>query len=170
MNEIIQVNNFFRQIHLFTATLLYRSFIRYFDFKTSRLEIDHLKTIFRKTIILWVSMIRVLNHFLVNCIHLKLLLRMYLKEMFLYKLPSLGSISFQTWKKLQKLFSDKLTSCNLILSWRSLSYSNSMDWFLYDTDSAMKELKITFTSPVRVKSFFTFKDNLPKMLLSGIVY
>ena len=31
-------------------------------------------------------------------------------------------------------------------------------------------LKIVFTSPVRVKSFFTFKDKLPKMLLSGLVY
>ena len=59
------------------------------------------------------------------------------------KLPFLGSTSFQIRKKLQKLFSDKLMSCNL---------------------------KIVFTSPVRVKSFFTVKDKLPKMLLSGLVY
>ena len=59
------------------------------------------------------------------------------------KLPFLGSTSFQIRKKLQKLFSDKLTSCNL---------------------------KIVFTSPVRVKSFFTFKDKVPKMLLLGLVY
>ena len=59
------------------------------------------------------------------------------------KLPFLGSTSFQIRKKLQKLFSDKLTSCNL---------------------------KIVFTSPVRVKNFFTFKDKLPKMLLSVLVY
>ena len=59
------------------------------------------------------------------------------------KLPFLGSTSFQIRKKLQKLFSDKLTSCNL---------------------------KIVFTSTVRVKIFFTFKDKLPKMLLSGLVY
>ena len=59
------------------------------------------------------------------------------------ELPFLGSTLFQIRKKLQKLFSDKLTSCNL---------------------------KIVFTSPVRVKSFFTFKDKLPKMLLSGLVY
>ena len=59
------------------------------------------------------------------------------------KLPFLGSTSFQIRKKLQKLFSDKLTSCNL---------------------------KIVFTSPVRVKNFFTFKDKLSKMLLSGFVY
>ena len=48
-----------------------------------------------------------------------------------------------TLKKLQKLFSNKLTSCNL---------------------------KIGFKSPIRVKTFFTFKDKLPKMLLSGLVY
>ena len=59
------------------------------------------------------------------------------------KLPFLGSTSFQIRKKLQKLFSAKLTSCYL---------------------------KIVFTSPVRDKSFFTFKDKLPKMLLSGLVY
>ena len=58
------------------------------------------------------------------------------------KLPFLGSTSFQTRKKFQKLFSDKLTSSNL---------------------------KIVFTSPVRVKRIFTFKDKLPKMLLSGLV-
>ena len=44
--------------------------------------------------------------------------------------------------KLQKSFNDKLKSCNL---------------------------KIVFTSPVRVKSFFTFNDKLLKMLLSGLV-
>ena len=31
-------------------------------------------------------------------------------------------------------------------------------------------LKIVFTSPISVKSFFTFKDKLSKMLLSGLVY
>ena len=59
------------------------------------------------------------------------------------KLPFLGSTSFQIRKKLEKLFNDKLTSCNL---------------------------KIVFMSPVRVISFFAFKDKLPKMLLSGLVY
>ena len=56
-------------------------------------------------------------------------------------------LSYRSWKVLrkkpQKLVSDKVTSCNL---------------------------KIVFTSPVRVKSFFTFKDQLPKILLSGLVY
>ena len=32
-----------------------------------------------KKIILRISLIRVLNHFLINCVHLKLLFRMYLK-------------------------------------------------------------------------------------------
>ena len=59
------------------------------------------------------------------------------------QLPFLESTLFQIRKKLQILFSDKFTSFNL---------------------------KIFFTSPVRVKSFFTFKDKLPKMLLSVLVY
>ena len=59
------------------------------------------------------------------------------------KLLLLGSTSFQIRKKLKKLLRDKLTFCSL---------------------------KIVFTSPVRVKSFFSFKDKLPKMLLSGLVH
>ena len=55
----------------------------------------------------------------------------------------MGSTAFQNRKKLQKLFSNKLTSCNF---------------------------KIVFTSPARVKTFFALKDKLPKMLLSGLVY
>ena len=78
-----------------------------------------------------------------NYIHLQLWFQMYLKEMFLFMLPFLGSTLFQIRNKLQKLFSDKLTSCNL---------------------------KTVFTSPVRVKSFFTFKGKLPKMLLSRLAY
>ena len=58
-------------------------------------------------------------------------------------MPFLGSTSFQTQRNLQDLSSDKLTSCNL---------------------------KIVFNSPVRVKSCFTYKDQLPKMLLSERVY
>ena len=62
--------------------------------------------------------------------------------MIFVKLPFLGSTPFQIWKKLQKLFGGKLTSCNL---------------------------KIVLTSPVRVKGFSIFKNKLPKMLLSGLV-
>ena len=61
----------------------------------------------------------------------------------MFKLLFLESTLFQIQKKLQKLFSDKLMACNL---------------------------KLDFTSPVRVKSFFTFKNKWPKMLLSGFVY
>ena len=49
------------------------------------------------------------------------------------KLPFLGNISFQIRKKLQKLFSDKLTSCNL---------------------------KIIFTSSIRVKSLRCYFQDL----------
>ena len=66
-----------------------------------------------------------------------------LKRNVFVKLPFLGSTSFQIPKKFQELFSDNLTSCNS---------------------------KIVFMSSVRVKNFFTFKDKLRKMLLSGLVY
>ena len=62
-----------------------------------------------------------------------------------FKLSFFGS-SFkkipQKLKKLPKLFTDKLTSCNLI---------------------------IVFVSAFRVKSFFTFKDKLPKMFTRIVV-
>ena len=123
-------------------TLLHRSFSICCGVKTFHFEIDHLKTILIKTIIPRISKIGVLNHFLKDYIHLNLRFRIYLKEMFFVTLPYLGSTSFQIWKKLQKLLSDKLTPCNL---------------------------KIVSTSPFRVKSFFTFKDKLPRMLFSGLV-
>ena len=122
--------------HYFIGALAYVVVSRHFIF-----EIDHLKIILIKTIIPRISKIGVLNHFLKDYIHLNLRFRIYLKEMFFVALPYLGSTSFQIWKKLQKLLSDKLTSCNL---------------------------KIVSTSPFRVKSFFTFKDKLPKMLFSGL--
>ena len=61
----------------------------------------------------------------------------------LVKLLFLESILFQIRKKLQKLFTDKLLS---------------------------SDLKIVVTSSVRVKSFFTLKDKLSKMLFLGLVY
>ena len=57
------------------------------------------------------------------------------------KLPFLGSTSFQIRKKLQKLFSDKLTSCNL---------------------------KIVFTSTVRVKAFSPLRINYLRCYFQGL--
>ena len=56
----------------------------------------------------------------------KVVVRNVPKRNVFVKLPFLGSASFQIRKKLQKLFGDKLTSCNL---------------------------KIVFTSSIRVKAF-----------------
>ena len=66
---------------------------------------------------------------------------MYLKGMFLLSFS--GNTSFQIRRKFQKSFTDKLTSCNL---------------------------KIVFTSPGKVKIFFTLKVKVHTMLLSGLVY
>ena len=84
-----------------------------------------------------------IKSFLIKLYTPKVIVQNIPKRNALVKLPFLESTSFQIQKNLQKLFSDKLTFCNL---------------------------KTVFTSSIRVKIFFTFKQNMPKMLLSGLVY
>ena len=124
-------------------TVLHRSFSICCDFKTFYFETDYLKTILIKNNYPLNFTDSCIKSFLNKLYTPKVVFPTVPKRNVFVKLPFLGSTSFQIRKKLQKLFSDKLTSCNL---------------------------KIVFTSPVRVKSFFTFKDKLPKMLLSGLVY
>ena len=64
--------------------LLHRSFSICCNLKTFHFEIDLLKLFSWRAIIPRISLIRVLNHFLISCTHLKLL---YLKEMFLLSCP-----------------------------------------------------------------------------------
>ena len=124
-------------------TLLHRNFSICCDFKTFHFEIDHMKTIHIKNNYPLDFIDLCVKSFLNKLYTPKVLVPNVPKRNVFVKLPFLGSTSFQIRKKLQKLFSDKLTSCNL---------------------------KIVFTSPVRVKSIFNFKDKLRKMLLSGLVY
>ena len=52
-------------------------------------------------------------------------------------------LCFKLERNFKKIFTDKLMSCNL---------------------------KHVFTSPIRIESFFPFKDKLHKILLSGPIY
>ena len=123
----------------FLHTLLHRSFSISCDFKTFHFEIDHLKTILIKNNYPLNFIDPCIKPFLNKLYTPKVMVPNVPKRNVFVKLPFLGSTSFQIRKKLQKLFSDKLTPCNL---------------------------KIVFTSPVSVKTFFIFKDKLSKMLLS----
>ena len=123
--------------------LLRRSFSIFCDFKTFHLIIDHLKTVLIKKKYPLNFIDLCIKSFLNKLYTPKVVVPNVPKRNVFVKLPFLGSTSFQIRKKLQKLFSDKLTSFNL---------------------------KIVFTSPVRVKSFFSFKDRFPKMLRSALVY
>ena len=58
-----------------------------------------------------------------------------------------------------------LLSCH---SWEVLCFKFKRSFKNYKLMSC--NLKIVFTSPVRVESFFTFKDKLPKIILSGLFY
>ena len=124
-------------------TLLHSSFSTCCNFKTFHFEIDHLKTIPIKNNYPLNFRDLCIKSFLNKLYTPKVVVPNVPKRNVFVKLPFLGSTSFQIRKKLQKLFSDKLTSCNL---------------------------KIVLTSPVRVKTFFTFKNKLLKMLTSGLTH
>ena len=113
------------------------------DLKTFDFEIDHLKTILIKNNYPLNFIDSCIKSFLNKLYTPKVIVPNVPKRNVFVKLSLFGSNSFHILKKFKKLFSDKLTSSNL---------------------------KIVFTSPVRVKSFLTFKDKLPKILLSGLAY
>ena len=106
-------------------------------------SLDHLKTILVKSSYLSNFIALCIKSFF-NKLHTpKVMVSNVSERNFFVKLPFSGSTLFQIQKKLRKLFRGKLMTCNL---------------------------KIVFTSPVRVKSFLTFKNNLSKMLLLELVY
>ena len=124
--------------HYFIGVLAYVVISRHFILKLIIWRLSSWETIISPNFIDWC-----IKSFLNKLYTPKVMVQNAPKRNIFVKLLFLGSTSFQIRKKLQKLFSDKLTSCSL---------------------------KIVFTSPVTVKSFFTFKDKLPKVLLSGLVW
>ena len=93
--------------------LLHTSFSICCDFKTFKFEIDHLKTILIKNNYPLVFIELCAKSFLNKSYSPNVMVLNVLKRNIFVKLPFLGSTSFQTRKKRQKLFSSKLTSCNL---------------------------------------------------------
>ena len=94
-------------------TLLHRSFSICCDFKTFHFEIDHLKTILIKNNYPLNFIDSCIKSFLNKLYTPKVVVPNVPKRNVFVKIPFLGSTSFQIRKKPQKLFSDKLTSCNL---------------------------------------------------------
>ena len=124
-------------------TLLYTSFGICCDLKTFHLDIDHLKTILMKNNYPPNFIDSYVKSFLNKLYTPKVIVLNVPKRKVFVKSPFLGSNSFQTQNKLQKLFTDKLTPCNL---------------------------KIASRSPISVKSFCSFTNKLPTMLFSELVY
>ena len=124
-------------------TLPHGNFSTCCDFKTFHFEIEHLKTILTKN--------NCPLYFIYSC-NKSFLNKFYTPKFVVPNVPIRNtfvkllffrSTSFHIQKKIQKLFSDKLTSCNL---------------------------KVIFKPPVSVKGFFVFKDKLTKLFFSGLVY
>ena len=84
-----------------------------------------------KTIILQISLIWVLNYFLINYTP-KIIVQNVSKRNLFVKFSFVGSTSFQIRKKLQKLFFDKLRSCNLKIVFKSKAFLLSRKFYFQD--------------------------------------
>ena len=113
------------------------------SFLTLHAEVEKLKTIFKKN--------GYPANFIDRCI-LKFFNKMYQKrdpvhtvpkKDLVITLPFLGSISWTVKNELVRTVSDIVPFCNV---------------------------KVVFKSSSRISSFFNFKDNFPKSLLSGVIY
>ena len=125
------------------ATLLHRAYMINSSYTSLHNEIENLKKIFGKN--------RYPLNFIDKCIF-RFLNKMYTKKEtvhtvpkkdFLIVLPFLGSISGKVRNELMKSFKELSQAFNI---------------------------KIIFKSSRKMSSFFSYKDSLPKSLLSGIIY
>ena len=130
-------------------TLHRRSFSICCDFRTFYFEIDHLKIILMKNNYLLNFMDSCIKSVLNKLYTAKVVVLNVSKRNVFVTLPLLGNTLFPIRKKLEN---------HLVMSFSKIILLTS------------NKLKIVFTSPVRVKSFFTFKDKLRKVLFSGLVY
>ena len=94
-------------------TLLRRSFSICCDFKSFHFENDHLKIVLIKNNYPFVFIDSYIKSFVNKLYTPKVVVPIVPKRNVFVKLLFLGSTSFQFWRKLLKLFSDKLTSCHL---------------------------------------------------------
>ena len=94
-------------------TLLHRSYSICCDFKMFHFEIEHMKTILIKNNYPFKFIGSCINSFLNKQYTPNVMVPNVPKRNVFVKLPFLGNTWFQIRKKLQKLFSDKLTTCSL---------------------------------------------------------
>jgi len=124
-------------------SLLFRTFDICSDFKRFHVEIQKLKDILQKNQYPLKFIDLCIKSFLDKKYEPKNTVQTVPKKDVYFKMPYLGKISFNIRKKLRSIFSEKLPHYNL---------------------------KIIFTSSCRLQNLFHFKDRIPKMLRSGIVY
>ena len=124
-------------------SLLYRSFSICSDFQKFHLEIEKLKKTLQKNQYPLKFLDFCIKSFLDKRFEPKISVQTVPKKDVYIKLPYLGKTSFNIRTKLRRIFSEKLPQCNL---------------------------KVVFTSSCRIQNFFNFKDQIPKLLRSGIVY
>ena len=124
-------------------SLLYRGYNICSDFKKFHNEISELKNILRKNAYPMKFIDSCIKIFLDKIYQPKSVKSTVPKKDCLIVLPYLGRISLQIRSKLNKVFKEFMPYCNL---------------------------RIVYNSNCRLKTFFRFKDSIPKLLRSGVVY
>ena len=125
------------------STLLYRAYMINSTFFSLHTEIQNLKKIFSKNGYPSKFVDRCVSTFLNKLYEKKVTVDTVPKMDLMIVLPFLGTASWQIKNELIKTFKKNVPFCNL---------------------------KIVFKSGKRLSSFFTFKDKLPKSLMSGVLY
>ena len=125
------------------STLLYRAYMINSTFFSLHTEIQNLKKIFSKNGYPSKFVDRCVSTFLNKLYEKKVTVDTVPKMDLMIVLPFLGTTSWQIKNELIKTFKKNVPFCNL---------------------------KIVFKSGKRLSSFFTFKDKLPKSLMSGVLY
>ena len=124
-------------------SLLHRGYSICSDFKKFHFEITELKNILRKNAYSISFIDSCIKVFLDKIYKPKIAKLTVPKKEILLILPYIGKISLQIRTKIDKVFKEFLPYCNL---------------------------RIVYHSNCRLKTFFPFKDSIPKLLRSGIIY
>ena len=124
-------------------SLLYRCFHLCSDLTKFHHEVNELKIIFRKNGYPNKVVDFCIRNFLNKIFQPREVVTTVPKKQHVVLLPFLGPLSLQIRTKITKLFNEKVPYCNL---------------------------KVVFRSTRRLSNCFSFKDRIPKSILSGLVY
>ena len=142
--QVIRRNQvYFSSSNVSTETLLFRCFSLCSDFIKFHHEIDKLKSILYKNSYSRDLIDKCIKEFLDKILTPKPVVSTVPKLQLIITLPYLGKLSLQIRTRINRIMKNKLPNCNV---------------------------QFVFQTKCKISNFFTFKDKIPLVLRSGIVY